>query len=280
MTEVTDKTTEEIVETAPVMDESDKETSEEAPLDVEDSIDEALVVLNAIDEISGGKGEITEIPEGMRKSVKTLIDDLILIRELFEDSLWKAILDDMTDQKEDGKTPSVEVAVVRNIPIEKLQAIAESEDYEGVQNELASNLQSMKQSEQEEVEYEATFEESRKAGEEYAAQMGYNEEEKNQLFQMVLDLFQIMADGKITVEEFEKVDKMRNYDSDMESMRSQVSETESKEVLPDKASIDATSAGKQPTRNTPPANTPGMGSMAAYDDALTDVTQIGKRKRM
>ena len=272
------KTPGENAETAPVEDKTVEQPSE--TLDAEETIDEALIVLNAIDQTIGGKGEIAEIPAELRGSIKSLVENLVFVREMFEDPLWKSILDDMADQKEDGQTPSLEVAVARNIPLEKIQTLSESEDYAGIQGELASSLQAKKTSEEEDAAYEATFEDSKKAGEEYAAEMGYDEEERNELFQFVLDLFSVMADGKLTKEEFKKVDKMRNYDRDIEDMRSQITTTETKEVLPDKASVEASVTKAKETKPSGPVNTPGMGSMSAYDNATTDVTQIGKRKRI
>lgn len=269
------KTPEQNVDTAPLEDKSVDQVSDS--LDGED-IDDALVLLNIMDKEVGGKGEIAGIPEDMRSSIKYLVEKLVFVRDLFDDPLWKAILDDMADQKEDGKTPSVEVAIARNIPLEKIQTIAESEDYEGAQNELTSNLVSKKQAEEEDAQYEASFEESKKAGEAYAAEMGYDDAQKNELFQHVLDLFKIMADGKLTVNEFKQVDKMRNYDKDVEDLRSQIQPKEAKEVLPDKASVEAAITKKEvkPKNN---ANTPGIGSMGAYQNIGTDVTKVGSRRR-
>jgi hypothetical protein len=279
-TVIDNKTLDQNAETAPVKEKSEEATqgTSGAP-DAEKAIDEALMVLNLVDKEVGGKGEIAEIPEELKNSLGYIIKQLVFVRDLFDDPLWKSILDDMADQKEDGKTPSVEVAIARNIPLEKIQGLAESEDYEGVQGELSSSLSAKKQSEEEEGEYEAGFEASKKAGDEYAAEMGYSEEEKSALFQFVLDLFQVMADGKLTVEEFKKVDKMRNYDTDTEDLRSQIPSKDAKEVLPDQASIDATIKTQPKETKTTPTNTPGLSSVNAYKDVVTDVTQVGSRKR-
>jgi hypothetical protein len=275
---VEEKTTTQKTETAPIKDKSVEQKTE--PVDVEEIVDEALMILNIMDKEVGGKGEIAAIPEDMRNSLKSIIDLLNFVKGRYEDPLYSAIMDDMKDQEEDGKTPSLEVAIARNIPLERIQALAEGEDYEGTQNELSSNLTAKKQSEEEEVEYEASFEESKKAGEEYAAKMGYDETEKNDLFQVVLDLFKILADGKITVEEFEKVDKMRNYDKDMADVIGQIPSNDAKEVLPDKASVDASNMKTQQKPKTTPTPTgPGLTSMGVYDKVGIDVTEVGKRKR-
>ena len=272
------KTPEANAEVAPKKDKPIEQKASTESLD-EDDIDETVMLLNIMDQEIGGKGEISEIPEGLRGSIKYLVEKLVFIRDLFEDPLWKSILDDMADQKEDGKTPSVEVAIARNIPLEKIQTLAEGEDYEGVQTELASNLTAKTQAEEEDAEYEASFEESKQAGEQYATEMGYDEDEKNELFQLVLDIFKIMADGKLTVEEFRKVDKMRNYDKDVEDMRSQIQPEASKEVLPDKASVDAAIQSKPKAQPTKAQASPGLGSIGAYSNVGTDVTEVGKRKR-
>lgn len=271
-----EKTPIEQTETAPVLDKT-----ESTPLDAEeaiDTLDEVLMILNVIDQERGGKGEITEIPEALQGSLNALIEDLKFVRGVFEDPLWEAILDDMADQKEDGKTPSVEVAIARNIPLENIQGLAESEDYEGVQNELTSSMAAKKQSEEEEVELGAGFEESMKALDEYVATMGYDEERKNALAQTALDLFKIVADGKIMGAEWEKIDKMQNYDGDMADMIAQIPSDKVKEVLPDKSSVDAAPVAKEPTRSAPVTG-PGMSSMNAYNTPTVDVTQIGSRKR-
>lgn len=278
---VTEKPTEDKT-TAPIEDKPVEKPSGNESLDSKetiDTIDETLMILNIIDQEKGGKGEIAEVPEGMKVALGGLIDNLVLIRDLFEDPDWKAILDDMADQKEDGKTPSVMVAIARNFPIEEIQKLAENEDYEGVQNELSSKLAAQKETEKMESDYESAFDESKKAGEEYAAEMGYNDEERNTLFQFVLDLFAVMADGKLTKEEFRKVDKMRNYDKDTEDLRSQIQPEAKKEVLPDKASVDAALQAKPKAQATQQKSVPGLGSMGAYSNAQTDITKIGSRKR-
>lgn len=256
---------------------AEKPESTEAP-DAED-ISDVLILLNLLDKEKGGKGEISEIPNDLRGSIRDLVDIMSFIEGRFEDPLHKAIFDDLYDQEQDGKTPSVEVAIARNIPLAKLQELADSEEYEGTQGALAETIDGNKKAEEEEVVNAANFDESQKAGEDYATEMGYDEAEKNALFQMVLDLFKIMADGKLTKEEFAKVDKMRNYDKDIEGLRSQVSDQGSKEVLPDQASVDAVIQKPQPTAPKAPANAPGMGSMDAYMNPATDVTKIGSRRR-
>ena len=52
-------------------------------------------------------------------------------------------------------------------------------------------------------------------------------------------LMKIFGDGFISKTEFAEVDKMNNYDNDIAGLKSQLPEKPKKEVLPDKASIDA-----------------------------------------
>jgi hypothetical protein len=274
---IEEKTPEIKADAAPVEDKPVEQASEEG-LDAEKTIEDAVKILNIVDENIGGKGEITNIPDELRGAIQYIVDQLVFVRETFKDELWSAILDDMKDQKEDGKTPSVLVAIARNVPIADIQAISESEDYEGAQNELTSSLEAKKKASDEEAEFESSFEASKKAGEEYAAEMGYDEDEKNALFQDVIDLFKIMADGIITKEEFKRVDKMRNYDKDIEDYKSQIQPGETKEVLPDQSSVEAAIATPKTQKQTP-KQTPGLSSMSVYNNAVTDVTEIGKRTR-
>lgn len=263
---------------APAMDETAMESgSTEAP-DAED-IGEMLAVLNVADEEVGGKGGITDVPGNLRKPIGYLVDKLLFLRQLFDDPKWQALVDDLHDQREDGKTPSVEVAIARTIPLEKLQELADTEDYEGVQSELAVSLEAKGQEAEAEAQFAEKFQASQKAGDEYAAEMGYDDAEKNALFQVVLDLFKVMGDGVLTKDEWSKVDKLRNYDKDVADLKSQIETQGSKEALPDQASMDAAiNASKQPKQAPKPVNAPGMSSMSAYENA-TDITSIGKRKR-
>lgn len=267
-------TAKETNKTDTALDEDKTAVGESAP-DTED-IDEVLELLNIMDEEVGGKGGITNIPDEMRGSIGYLVDKLNFVRDLFEDPLWKSVMDDLADQKEDGKTPSVEVAIARTIPLEKLQELADTEDYEGAQSAVADNLAQTKAMEDEEAVYEANFNESQKAGEEYAADMGYDEEQKNELFQMVLDLFKIMGDGKLTKEEFEKVDKMRTFDTVTKDLQEQISTRDAKEVLPDQASMEATNITQPPKRETP-TSTPGMASLGNLT-GTTDFLKTGKNR--
>jgi hypothetical protein len=275
---VPDNTESKTPEVSPDAEVAPEETDKPTEAPDEEDIDDVLALLNIVEQETGGKGEIKDIPPELRNSIKYIYDKLVFVRELFEDPLWKAILDDMADQKEDGEVPSAEVAIVRNIPLDKLQQLAESEDYAGAQNELASNLDASKKSAEDDAMLEENFNASQQAGTEYAKEMGYDEDEKNALFQVVLELFNIMGDGKLTKEEWAKVDKMRNYDKDTEALKSQIeAQGETKEVLPDQASMEATMKPAPPEAK--PKSAPGLGSMAAYQNPATDITQVGARKR-
>jgi len=211
-----------------------------------------------------------------------LVGLLTGLKDLYEDPLYMAINDDLFDQREEGLTPSVEVAIARNIPLDRLQDLADSEDYEGTQSELTDGIAAGKQATMDGEQDEANFELSQQAGQEYAAEMGYDEARTNELFQKVLDLLQVMGDGVLTKAEFAEVDKMLNYGPDTENLRSKLSAQTPKEVLPDQASIDATvtKTNQAPPRKAP-VNAPGMASLAAYgEDTNAKITGTGKRRRV
>lgn len=257
---------------APVEDQT---MDNEAP--DEEDFERILSLLNSLDTEIGGTGGITELPEATRGVMRFMVEKMEFLRDLFEDPSWKALLDDLADQKEDGEIPSVAVAVARTMPLDQIQELADNEDYAGAQSELAGKLESNAKSAEADAEFEAKFVRMQEAGQEYAAEMGYDEEETNMLLQFALDLFQVMGDGEITKDEWSKVDKMRNYDKDTEDLRSQISSQDAKEVLPDQASVEAAMVPKT-TRKQPVKNDPGIGSMIASDFGV-DVTSIGKRKR-
>jgi len=221
-----------------------------------------LEILNMMDSEVGGKGKITEIPEDLKASIKYLVDKLIVVRDAFADPMWKSLLDDMADQAEDGKTPSVEVAIARTVPMEKLQELADNEEYEGAQSELADNLAAKQKTEDEDAMYDQNFQKTQEAANAYAEKMGYDETRKNVLLQKVFDLYKVMADGILTEHEFSEVDKMLNYDTDTADLRSQIESGKSeKEVLPDQSSVDATIKASQEKPVKKSNSVPGLGSM-------------------
>ena len=234
--------------------------SEEAP-DTED-IDDVLIILNTMDELSGGKGSLSGIPDELRGSISYLIEKLKFVRDMFEDPYWKQIMDDLADQREDGNTPSVEVAIARTIPIEKLIELADNEDYEGVQKSLSESLANKKSMKEEDKEYEGKFSKVMENLDTYASNIGYDDTQKQELAQFTFDLIKIIGDGDITVDEFAKVDKMRNYDKDTEDLRKQIGEApDTKEVLPDQASIESGSMSSPKAAPAPRKEGPGMESM-------------------
>lgn len=236
------KPTTEVVDTpaAPVGDETGGGV--DAP-DVED-ISDLLQVLNTFKEINGDTDKISEIPAELRGVLRFTIEKMQFIRELYEDPLYQKLLDDLADQKEDGKTPSVLVAVARNVPLEDIQDIADNENYEDIQGAVDERLLSDKTAQETESALYDSFEKSMAAGKAYGESLGYNEEEINELISFALDWFKILGDGNITENEWKKVDNMRNYDNDTNSLRSQIPPEPVKEVLPDKAAMSM------------PANTP------------------------
>jgi len=248
----------------------------EAPTN--NDIDQVINVLNELDMLSGGKGTIKQLPPELLGSVKYLIDKMTAVKEAFADPLFVSLIDDMVDQHEDGQIPSVEVAVVRNIPIEKLQDLADTEEYGNTQMELANNLASQKTKEEEDSILDQNFASSQAAGDEYAAEMGYSSDEKNALFKFMMDMYSIIGDGKLTKKEWKDVDNMRNFDKITGDLQSQIrSQEDAKVVLPDQSSIEAAKSSTQnmnrPRQNN--TNVPGLSSLGngnPYQNVSTDYT--------
>lgn len=253
------------------------EKSEASQLPDQKDIDDVLMILNEVDQtFLGGKGGITAIPDELHGSIKFLVEKMITIRDAFDDPLFKDILDDLLDQRQEGKTPSMLVAIARNVPMEELQNIADEEGYEDVQNAVSDRVAKEKEDKESEDKLYANFDESKKNIEDYASEMGYDEGRKQVLYKRIGKLRNIFADGLITKEEAGEIDKIDNYDSDMEMMKSKLPEKPVKTVLPDKASMDSQMTEAKQTLKQPPRNS--LESMAQMNTGV-DVTEIGKRKR-
>lgn len=249
-------------------------------------IDETLDVLNYINKRVGGKGKLSAQSsyEEMKPAIAQAIKWLVFVKGLYADPKYSQINDDLHDQKEDGKEPSVDAAIARIYGpegIQELLELAENENYEDAQNKVTDSLNAQKDAENQEKTSEENFQYTLKEGEAYAKEMGYSEEEKNELFNFMIAQYKIWGDGKVDKEEWKKIDKMRNYDSDIQSLSSQItaSPKSSKEVLPDQSSMDA--APSKVKREDKPAkhNGPGLGSIADYSQPLTDITAIKGQKR-
>jgi len=242
-------------------------------------IKDIIVLLNLFDKEVGGTGEIADVPAPLLGSIKFLVGKLSTVKDMFEDPLFKAIVDDMVDQAQDGKTPSMEVAVARNIPLSKLQELADSEDYESIQQELAEELDKSKQIGEEDAMYEANFAEFKKGIDAYCSEKKYDDTEKDALTKFILGIMKVFGDGKLTKNEVAQFDKMRNYDKDVEALNSQIGTApEAKEVLPDMSSVEPVQR-QSPSAYSAPKNQPGMGSMEAYMNPVTDVTAIKGQNR-
>lgn len=257
---------------API-DKPTEEVKDEMP--AAEDIADVVAILNILDKEVGGKGEITEIPDTLRSSLGFLVKSLSTVKDMWEDPTWEDILDDLRDQKEDGMTPSIEVAVARTIPLDKLQALVESEDYEGVQTELRGSLDASKSAADEETMYNESFDKMQAEAQTYADEMGYDEERKNELLNAIFNILKIVGDGKLSKVEFAEFDKMINYGPDTTSLRDQLSSQDAKEVLPDKSSVDAALSPAMP-KKTEVKNEPGLDSLAYYEEP--DYTQTGRRR--
>lgn len=252
------------------------EKSEASEIPNKDDIDDVLMILNEFDQIAGGKGGIKAIPNELHGSVKFLIEKIITLRDAFEDPLFKDVLDDMLDQRQDGKTPSLLVAIARNVPMEELQSVADDEGYEDVQNAVSDRVSKEKGDEEAEKTLYANFDQSKKAIDEYCEENGYGDKEKQRLYSTISMLRNVFADGLLTKDEIGKIDKIERYDEDMSTLKSQVPPEPIKTVLPDKASMEEAMTKKEAPTKTAPRN--AIESYGAYQP-MTDVTDIGKRKR-
>jgi hypothetical protein len=286
-----DNSTEEGVKAPNVTDQSkptEVQSNAEVAPETDETIDapdagdftDIISLLNLFDKEIGGKGEIANVPAELMGSIKFLVDKLTFIKDMFADPKFKAIIDDMADQAQDGKTPSLDVAIARNIPLAKLQELADTEDYEGVQQELADELDEMKKKGEEDSMYEANFNEFQKGIKEFCTEKRYDDAEKDALSKFILDIMKIFGDGKLTKNEVAQFDKMRNYDKDTEALQSQlVKQPETKEVLPDMSSVESAISKPRTTPPTTPVNQPGMASLGAYSTPGTDVTAVRGQNR-
>lgn len=255
---------------APVMDKTDKAPeASEAPTG--DDITNVVMLLNEFDKISGGNGEIADVPENLRGPVKFLVDKMVALRDAYYDPLFKAILDDLVDQQEDGMTPSVKVAVARTIPLNELQELADSEEYGAVQQGLADTKTAADEEAKNDEELYAKLDKSKANHAAYCEGMGYDETESNALWEEYMTFLNAQADGEITETEWEKFDKQRNYDTDMSAMKAQLPPEPTKTVVPDKSSVDT-------SRIPNPQQTNNQVDAMAYAQQATDFNNIGKRK--
>ena len=242
-----------------------------------EDISDIIGMLNEMSSITGeGEGGIKDVPAEMRPVIRFMIQKMVALRDLFKDPLFKIILDDMVDQAEDGKEPSALVAFVRNVSRDEYEELADSEDYEGAQGRVSSQLSDMETAKQSESELLDKFNESQEAGKRFAKSMGYDDQEIVKLFSFAFEWFKILGDGVISENEWAKVDKMRNYDADVDALKQRMPQAPRKEVLPDKSSM---ASAPMPTRGTTaPAATNSIERMGAMASPAEDITQVGKRR--
>lgn len=264
------------IETATPAPETDKpEPGGESDAPDENDISDVIEILKEIQSETGGSGEITNIPPELLGIVRFLIEKMATLKTAFEDPLWQAVLDDMVFQRNEGETPSFLVAVARNVPMDELEALADNENYGDVQQSVSDKLNKEKEAGKAEEELFAKFDKSKAEFEAYCTENSLSDEAKSALWGKVVMLMKIFGDGYISKTEFAEVDKMNNYDNDIAGLKKQLPEKPKKEVLPDKASIDA-AMNPVPVQKSQPRNS--MERMAAMQPA-TDITEIGKRKR-
>jgi hypothetical protein len=262
------------VSAAPVTDKPVEAEASDAP--DENDISGVISLLNEIQTMNGGKGDIADIDPNLVGTVKFLLDKMIALRDAFQDPLFKSVLDDMVDQQEDGKTPSLLVAVARNAPMEELQGLADNENYADVQGAVDEQLANTKAEGDSEEAMFANFEESQKAGQAYADKAGYDEAQAQKLFKRAMDWFSILGDGKITEKEWEDIDHMENYAADTEALKSQIPEVSKKDVMPDNASMAETMTEKRKETRKAPSNS--LERMGASAPSLGGFEDVGKKR--
>lgn len=248
---------------------------EAAPeIDGED-IDNLITILNEVDTAFDGKGGIKGIPEELKPVIKTIIEQMVGFREAFEDPLFKSILDDLLDQRTDGQTPSVLVAIARTIPFEELKQLDEGGDEGAIQDAVKGRVASEKQLFDDEVQFELKVEESLKNLEAYCDKMGYEGEAREEYKSDCMTLFEMFGDGVLDEGEFADIDRMRNYESDMEALKGQIPEAPKKEVIPDKASVEAQMT-QTPQKQSGPRNM--IETFGATMPGANSFLETGKRK--
>jgi len=214
----------------------------------EEDISNVIATLNEFQKIIGGKEQIANIPKELVKINKFMIEKMIALRDMYEDPYWKQMIDDMVDQKEDGKTPSVVVAAARVIPQDEYEEAVDNENYDDVQAKVGQKVQGIKDAQDNEASMASNFKASQDAGKAYCQKMNYDDSEMKDLFSLAMSWFKILGDGMISEEEWAKIDKMRNYDGDTKMLRDQLPAAPTKEVLPDKSSMQASMNAPAPTK--------------------------------
>lgn len=266
-----EKTTETPVIAEDAANAPEAEAATDAP--TEDDISDVITLLNEFQAISGGEGEISDIPKELIGVIRFVVGKMVALRDAFQDPLFKKVLDDMVDQSDDGQTPSLLVSIARNAPMEELQDIAENENYSDVQTAVEGRIAGEKTAAEDEEAMVLNFEESQKAGQEYADEMGYDEAEAQRLFSSAMTWFKALGDGKLTKEEWAKVDKADNYDKDTGELRKQLPEAPKKEIMPDQSTMQATMK-EQPKKAMAPRNSIETMASKPADDFM----QTGRKR--
>lgn len=266
---------EEVIEEKPIVETTEaSEMSETTVAPDEQDIERVLMVLNELNQVRGRKGNISGIPPELLDVVKDVIEMITTIRDAYEDPLFKDVLDDMNDQRMNGQVPSLLVAVARNVPMEELQRVADDEGYEDVQMAVSDRVSKEKEDQESEKALYGNFDTSKKNIDDYCSEMGYDDARKQTLYATIGMLRNCFADGLLTKEEIAKIDKIDNYDGDIETLKSKVAPAGAvKTVLPDKASIDESMTA---TKKAPVASGNSIQSTANFN--TPDYLNTGKRR--
>lgn len=238
-----------------------------------EELNSMVTTLNEFDKFIGNSGQISDVPEGLRPAIKFMIEKLYMWRNLYEDPYYKAVNEDMDDQIADGQEPSYLVAIARTIPLEELQKLADNEDYAPYQQAISDEKAAKAAEAKSDEELYSKFEQSQSNIEAYCEKMGYDDVEKEDFYKVINLWRDVFADGLISEQDCQRIDKERNYDTDMESLKKQIPSAPTKEVIPDKSSVDASKV------QVPQTNQSGQNSIESILQSQgTDWQNVGKRK--
>lgn len=254
--------------------------AEEKPAEADDLPDEEdhsalLALINEIDTSNGGAGGISDVQPQIITAVKVLADKLAAAVATLKDPIINDIIMDMIEQREDGAEPDAMLAIARNVPIDELEGIEGEGNYDSLQDATKQRIADRDADVNGKNDLLDKIDKSMANLETYASENGLDEDRKNRLWDTVRQMIDVFADGEVSVNEYAIFDKGANYDEDIESIKSQVPEEPTKEVLPD-ASNFKKSAPSQTKQNAPVNSIETLGATMGGEQQWTDV---GKRKR-
>lgn len=218
----------------------------------QEEIQSLIQFMNELDVAYEGKGDISEIPPNLVRVTKVILDKLSSLVTVFKDPVMKDIIDDLLNQRDEGKEPDVYLAIARTVPMDELEGVVDNENYDELQEATANRI---KRRDDEMAASDAlteNIEMSMKEFDAYCEEQNYDDTEKSELMATIDMLMSVFGDGKLTKDEYAKVDKMRNYDKDISSIKSDIPEEPVKEVLPEGGQTPEMIASKKTTVSAKP----------------------------